>query len=138
VIVRCDCAREGRNSPFLRAVNYRSGNRDGTDDGNTLTPNHSAVSDCEKDPDGFFGYEIVSLRHMLAVHPAQYPDVKPLTENQRDILRLSADGHPRSVAGDSALPGVGSCDGWGSSGHSASSWAGAALSRCAEVLPADG
>lgn len=38
----------------------------------------------EKDPDGFFGYGIVSLRHMMAVDPSQYPDTNPLIENPGD------------------------------------------------------
>lgn len=50
---------------------------------NTYAEDHAL----QKDPEGYFGYGIVSLRHMLSIDPTQYPDVNPLIDKPGDSPR---------------------------------------------------
>jgi subtilisin family serine protease len=70
---------------FLAVVKSKYPSATGNQLVQTLVRNTSAEDHpLQKDPEGYFGYGIVSLRHMLAVDPTQYPDDNPLIENPGD------------------------------------------------------
>jgi hypothetical protein len=48
-----------------------------------LTNTTDAEHDMLRDPKGYWGYGPISLRHLLAVDPTQYPDINPLLSHDR-------------------------------------------------------
>jgi subtilisin family serine protease len=73
-------------SGFLAVVKSKYPNATGNQLVQTLIHN-TGVEDHELsyDPNNYYGYGTVSLRHMLAVDPTQYPDINPLV-NRETVL----------------------------------------------------
>jgi hypothetical protein len=71
------------------------------------------------DPDGFFGYGVVSLQHMLREDPSQYPDVNPLISEDatayptyEQIFGAAPQASATPGAGEPAQTGVAGVPGW--------------------------